>query len=425
VEDIKEKTYFVYIHTNKINNKVYIGITGQALNDRWNNGYGYWSKQSVFYRAIKKYGWDGFNHEVVAKGLTEEEAKKLEIELIALYQSNCLRYKSPTRGYNMTDGGDGTNGCFPSDETRRKQSEAKKGKPSPKKGTKLTDQQKEKHINCYKDTQKEVIQIDLYGNYIACYRSIREASRMTCISKAHISKCCNHNPKYLSAGGYQWLFKNEYDENTKMIYVNPILKQIVQMDFDGNYITEYNSIIDAAKITGINPSDISACCRGVIKSAGNFLWLFKKDYDENVVKTYEEFNYNKPVVQLSLSGVYLREYDSIKEAAMTLNVDESSISSCCHYRQKSAYGFIWLFKKDYGPFNKIQYKRMGRHRKVVQLSLNNEYIAEFESIKDAAISISGNECYIGSCCKGNKKDYKDYKWMYKEDWDKLQLTIQN
>lgn len=88
-------------------------------------------------------------------------------------------------------------------------------------------------------------------------------------------------------------------------------------------------------------------------------------------------------------------------------------------------GFIWIFKEDYDPFNKIQYKRMGRHREVVQLSLNNDYIAEFESIKYAATSIDGNEGYISACCKGNKRYYKGYKWMYKEDWDKLQLTMQD
>lgn len=116
----------VYIHTNKFNNKVYIGITSALPRDRWGaNGCNYQKRQHpVFASAIKKYGWDNFDHIIFAENLTEDEAKHMEILLIALYKSNCRRYKSPSYGYNMTDGGDGHKGYSPSEETRKKISEA-------------------------------------------------------------------------------------------------------------------------------------------------------------------------------------------------------------------------------------------------------------------------------------------------------------
>ena len=49
----------------------------------------------------KKYGWDNFEHTIVAKDLTAEEAAKLERELIAKYQSN-----NPLFGYNICNGGE-------------------------------------------------------------------------------------------------------------------------------------------------------------------------------------------------------------------------------------------------------------------------------------------------------------------------------
>jgi hypothetical protein len=52
-------TYSVYKHTNKYNNKIYIGITKQNPIKRWANGKGY-KINSHFRNAIEKYGWDNF-----------------------------------------------------------------------------------------------------------------------------------------------------------------------------------------------------------------------------------------------------------------------------------------------------------------------------------------------------------------------------
>lgn len=119
----EERKWCVYIHTNKINNKVYVGITSKQPKKRWGkNGSEYASDQPVMHSAIQKYGWDNFEHIIFADGLTEEEAIHMEILLIALYKSNCKRYNNPEYGYNMTDGGEGVVGCPISEETRRKMS---------------------------------------------------------------------------------------------------------------------------------------------------------------------------------------------------------------------------------------------------------------------------------------------------------------
>ena len=107
------KQYCVYIHKNKINNKVYVGITSQKPVYRWKNGKGYpQSTQLKMYNAIKKYGWDNFEHIIVAEALTYEEATRLEQDLI-------LKYDSFLNGYNMSLGGDGNKGHVISDELRQ------------------------------------------------------------------------------------------------------------------------------------------------------------------------------------------------------------------------------------------------------------------------------------------------------------------
>lgn len=109
--------YVIYIHRNKINNKVYVGQTGQQVNQRWRNGKGY-ANNSLFYRAIEKYGWDNFDHDIVFTGLDKEQANRLEVEMISLFDSN-----NPDKGYNLTEGGQGTNGYHLTEEHKKHISE--------------------------------------------------------------------------------------------------------------------------------------------------------------------------------------------------------------------------------------------------------------------------------------------------------------
>ena len=126
--NIDDDKWCVYFHKNKINNKSYIGITSKAPEKRWGtNGCNYSKKnQPAFTGAIKKYGWDNFEHIIFADNLTEKQAKHMEKLLIALYKTNCCKYKNPALGYNMTDGGDGSIGRECSNETRMKISIANK-----------------------------------------------------------------------------------------------------------------------------------------------------------------------------------------------------------------------------------------------------------------------------------------------------------
>ena len=59
----------VYVYTNKVNGKKYVGQTCQPIEYRANNGRGY--KRCVyFYRAIEKYGWDNFSCNILLENLT-------------------------------------------------------------------------------------------------------------------------------------------------------------------------------------------------------------------------------------------------------------------------------------------------------------------------------------------------------------------
>lgn len=108
--EIYNDKYCVYIHTNKINSKKYVGLTkyGDNPNKRWRNGDGYLDKnkdgkynQPYIANAIMKYGWDNFEHEIIASNLTKEEAKNFEEILISKLNTRDHNY-----GYNISSGGE-------------------------------------------------------------------------------------------------------------------------------------------------------------------------------------------------------------------------------------------------------------------------------------------------------------------------------
>ena len=57
---------------------------------------------------------------------------------------------------------------------------------------------------------KPVVQLEKKGNFIAEFESLREASRRTGIASISICSCCKHKPGHKSAGGFIWIYKDEY-----------------------------------------------------------------------------------------------------------------------------------------------------------------------------------------------------------------------
>lgn len=62
--DRNNLNYLVYVHTNKINGKKYVGQSSNIV-ERWRNGGKNYFSSIKFFRAIQKYGWENFTHEIL------------------------------------------------------------------------------------------------------------------------------------------------------------------------------------------------------------------------------------------------------------------------------------------------------------------------------------------------------------------------
>lgn len=228
------------MHQNITNRKRYIGITSCEPKVRWKKGFGY-SERLPIGRAFRKYGWDGFTHHILATGLTEQEAKKMETQLISDYQT-----QNPKLGYNITSGGDGVSGWHPTKETRRKIGEAQRGKCG------------EKNSN--------------YGHKWTAEKRSDASKRMKNISDERKKKLSDAAKK--RTGNKNPFYGKTHTDATKERIAQCRRKPVKMFDKNMLFIREYPSMLEASKDTGINKSGISNCCRGVTQSSGGYIWQY-------------------------------------------------------------------------------------------------------------------------------------------------------
>jgi group I intron endonuclease len=106
----------VYLITNKVNGKKYVGQTVQPLKDRWKL---HKSRAKHVYKtaicsAIRKYGFSSFSIEVLHECETKEEMGFFEKYYIFFLNTN------PPFGYNLTGGGEGTSGWKHTEDAKKK-----------------------------------------------------------------------------------------------------------------------------------------------------------------------------------------------------------------------------------------------------------------------------------------------------------------
>lgn len=245
----EERKWCVYIHRNKHNNKCYIGQTCKKPTRRWGkNGKKYLDRNKdgsyhhpIFARALIKYpDWNNdWEHIIFADNLTQDEANHMEMLLIALYKTNCFKYRNPSFGYNMNDGYANVAG-----ENNPMYGVRRYGKDNPNYGNhKLAGGNNPNYGKVTPQKVRQQISNTLLGKIIKrshlvycielneIFTGSRDAERKTKIKHEAIVCCCG-GKKSKSAGKHP-----ETGEKLHWLYVEDAIKEgyITQQNVD-NYL---------------------------------------------------------------------------------------------------------------------------------------------------------------------------------------------
>jgi hypothetical protein len=132
---------------------------------------------------------------------------------------------------------------------------------------------------------------------------------------------------------------NHINENPEFNFIAIVNNEIVSSSIeycDSCYNCNY----------GIHKENISNSLKGKYCSENNP--MYGKHHSEEAKQKMSEARKGKgikPILQFTKEGVFIQEWNSIKQASNELNICESSIIRCCQGKLKSANNFVWKYKE--------------------------------------------------------------------------------
>lgn len=321
------KSWTVYKHISP-NGKVYVGISSNVKR-RWTaNGYYYHLSDTIFSRALNKYGWDNFQHIIVKEGLTKREACDIEIELIAYYKAKGI-------SYNITEGGLGY-----------------KGKHSE---THIKHRIKSRIDN----STEEYLVIDKDFNYVVCSTE-KEAAEFLNGVQSNISHVLRQPIGYTFRKHYIWRHKKGTPVDieaikSKILAALAIRKQkqsdLAKANIDKLVGGSKKELMSLSKEEKDKRYKNKRHAKGWHHSEETKKKLSEKGKGRDMSKAHQARKqkpylptHTKPVVQFLITGELVKEYSSITQASKETGTSKTGINNCLAGRSNSSGGFMWQYK---------------------------------------------------------------------------------
>lgn len=274
-------------------------------------------------------------------------------------------------------------------------------------------------------------QYDLNGNLINEFESFLEASRELNIEDGGIRAGIKRNSKLKNKDYFFIRFSRDENVPKKVPkYNKPCTKDskpVIMLSADYRFfIKRFGCIRKAQEF--LNKSGREQIARVASKTGGSdsrntswgFGWMWETEYDLGLptkdideVNTYE---HSKKVIAYTLSGDFVKEFESASAAARYHNVGTSSITFAIHNRG-TCKNLQWWWKKDINEGGTVSEIKAPENMNKVILKIDcksNEVLEEFESISDAARAIGqvrGN-ANISACANGKRKSAYGFNWRF-------------
>lgn len=254
--------HYLYRHIRLDKNEpFYIGIGTKeerysSHEEEYKRAYSKNSRSNFWKRVVKK---TEYLVEILIESDDYNFIKSKEIEFIALYGRSNLN-KGPL--CNLTDGGDGTLGYKPTEETIRNLIEAKKRSLHEHKG-------------------KSIFQYSLSGEFIKEWATITKAARFFKIDKSLLHRVVTKKDNNSFAGGFYWSIV-KMDRIKTLPYTTSFHGKILMLNKDTEQtVSVFDSKTDALLYLNKNPNSASSIKRAIRKNGVAYGFKWKEVIREN------------------------------------------------------------------------------------------------------------------------------------------------
>lgn len=294
--------YIVYLTTNKINNKIYVGIHMTRNPDVFDGYLGggadinlprtYNKGKTQFHRAILKYGTSAFYRQTIREFDNLEDAKALEREIV---NDEFIKREDT---YNQSLGG--------------------RVPPRP---------------------DKVVYQFSLDGELIKEWPSIKTITSSYDVNKDRITMCVKDKRSF---DNYYWSYEDSI--NVDEYRLSP-RGHVLQYDLNGVLLNSFKSATEAAVKLDIPRNSIASAVYARTKCCGYYFLREDEDIQLIIDGKMKELIQKTPVFRYLLTGEFDQEFKSIKEAVKrtkqtTYGTIVRAIKNC-----KSCAGYKWSYIK--------------------------------------------------------------------------------
>ena len=329
--------YIVYLTTNKIDNKIYVGVHKTDNPDKFDGylgcGINRFKKSSIvqksnyFHNAVNKYGFDSFTR--VTLKIFDSEQDALDFESLIVDKDFINRDDT----YNMVEGG---------------------GLPP--------------------NLSKQVYQYDLTGSFIKEWKSLTEVGNLYKVSPSSIGSAVKNKIASLS---HFWSFEKVIKLDLSLYKAYTPNQEVFVYDLSGKLIQNFSSVGICCITLQINLSHL--------QRAINLGYQIKNKYFSSV--QHEKFPVkpkrkkdNSQINQYDIDGNYIQTFISKSDAELKLNLNlgkvRDSIREGISYR-----GFLWTSGE---PDMKIQGISSQSKAKVIkQYTMDGKYIKTFKTVREA------------------------------------------
>ena len=254
---------------------------------------GYLGSGNLLLRAVRKYGRDVFTRETLEVCYSAKELFAAEEKWVKAH--DAVRNQD---FYNLAEGGNATIDKF----------------------------------------KRVVYKYDIAGEFIEKFESIAEAAKRLCIREGCLHSALDHDHR--SSGGYRWTSKNR---KLPPLH-NKRWRAILCFDTGGKFVQKFTSSVGAAIFAvGTAKSNITACCKRRIKTAGGYQWRYAEDSaDVGPITIQRKPGSCVPVQQIcKASGKVLHTFKNFQAAALHNGCNRNSIRLAVGTGQ-TCKGFRWV-----------------------------------------------------------------------------------